>query len=158
MPLSRIIVCQHALAEPDGERPITADGARETRAVAAFLKASGLQYGPVFHSGVLRARQTAEILAGADSAYQLEQLQAKSEPAEALRAVSEACSDARERFVPLLVSHMPFVGRFVAFLVNGDASREVVKCVNSGAIVLAAVDGGGWRVEAFLPPSLLPAA
>eukprot|EP00741_Cyanophora_paradoxa_P002419 tig00000076_g2344.t1 len=53
---------------PMGIAPVTADGARETRAVAvaAFLKASGLQHGPVFHSGALRATQTAEILAGAD--------------------------------------------------------------------------------------------
>jgi phosphohistidine phosphatase len=55
----------HALADPDdARRPLSAHGSETTRRVAAFLRTSGALAAvqAVWHSPLVRARQTAELL------------------------------------------------------------------------------------------------
>ena len=48
----------------DPARPLSDAGEREVREVAAFLSRQGVRVSAIHHSGKLRAKQTAEIIAG----------------------------------------------------------------------------------------------
>ena len=50
--------------DEDPARPLTDDGRKSVENVGAHLARLGITFDRVFHSGKLRAQQTAEILAG----------------------------------------------------------------------------------------------
>lgn len=63
----KVVLMRHGIAADeapsDDERPLTAEGARKVRKAAKALKRLGVRPDVVAHSGLLRARQTAELVA-----------------------------------------------------------------------------------------------
>ena len=66
MSARRIYLAQHGLAVDksiDPERPLSEQGVTQTQAIAEQLHHAGISIARIFHSGKLRAQQTAEIFA-----------------------------------------------------------------------------------------------
>jgi phosphohistidine phosphatase SixA len=64
----RVYLVQHGESkseEEDPQRRLTGEGVRNVQKVAQFLRPLGLKLAAIWHSDKDRARQTAEILAGA---------------------------------------------------------------------------------------------
>lgn len=154
-----LYVARHAEAVNEsrgGERPLTKAGREDARRVGAALAAAGVEFAEVWHSGKLRARETADLLAGAvgGGAHLAERpdLVPLADPTSVLEAVKE-----HESGGPLLlVGHLPHVERLVSLLLTGDEKAEVVE-VSTGAVLrLVSADGGRhWRLTWFVTPSLL---
>jgi len=115
----RVFLVRHGEAaqmSPDGERPLTAAGRDEVARLAAWCAAHGVAPAEIRHSGLLRAAQTAEILA------------ARLSPNTAARKVRGLAPDddaaplaaelVHETHAVLLVTHMPLVGELAALLVR----------------------------------------
>lgn len=81
------------------------------------------------HSGILRAQETAEILAaelGAQDRVEARQGLAPLDPVEpAIRAILDDAT-AKNLQAIAIVGHLPFLDRLVARLVAGDESAAVV--------------------------------
>ena len=125
---------QHGLAvdkADDPERPLSDAGIEQTEKIADTLRASGTVITSVFHSGKLRAAQTADIMAaamGLDAVTMIEGLSPNDEVS--LLSQSLDANDA------LYVGHLPHLERLASYLVSGNEDATIVKFQNSGVLCL----------------------
>jgi phosphohistidine phosphatase len=111
-------------AKTDAERPLTAEGRRKLRGVAAAMRLLKLEIDHVFSSPLVRARQTAEIIARelrTSPVELLEALQPAGTPREVLRALKPFASAGSI----LLVGHEPNLGELATTLLGGAAGSRV---------------------------------
>ncbi len=109
----------------DPRRPLSDQGRIEVEKVARTAAAIEIWITEILHSGKLRAKQTAEILAQSLSprrgVREINGLSPEDDPLVA-RAELEAAQE------PLmLVGHLPHVSRLVSMLVVGDPENEIIE-------------------------------
>lgn len=153
----RHYLVRHGEAKADMEdptRPLSDRGREEVRRVARYAAILGLVVAEIRHSGKLRARQTAEILAEHLAPRlgirQIDGLSPGDEP-DRVRAELEA---AGEPF--MLVGHLPHLSRLVSALVLGDSKAEII-WPDAGAMVCLAKTDRGFRLLWVLTPELAQA-
>ncbi len=151
-----LYLVQHGEAKSEAEdpaRPLTERGREEVRRVARAAARAGVRVARIAHSGKLRARETADLLAAelrpATGVAELAGLAPLDDPATAQGAVAQLTRPA------LLVGHLPHLGRLASLLVVGDAEREIV-AFRMAAIVCLASAEDRWRVQWILTPDLVP--
>lgn len=122
--------------------------------MARYAAILGLVVAEIRHSGKLRARQTAEILAEHLAPRlgirQIDGLAPGDEP-DRVRAELEA---AGEPF--MLVGHLPHLSRLVSALVLGDSEAKII-WPDAGAMVCLAKTDRGFRLLWVLTPELAQA-
>jgi phosphohistidine phosphatase len=139
-------------ADVDPDQGLSADGVAETERVARMAKDAGLSVKGILHSGKLRARRTAELLAaslappdGANPAQGLSPLDDVAPWMTCLNPDSDL----------MLVGHLPFLERLAALLVSGSIERPVIKFQNSGIVCLDRESSGiHWVIRWALVPRL----
>ena len=152
----KLYLVQHgeALAEElDPARPLSAAGEADVRNVAAFLAGRELAVARIAHSGKLRARQTAELLAEAlaprPAVAERRHLNPNDPPEDLARELAKWAEDA------MLVGHLPFMGRLVALLVSGQPHNDIVAFTPGSVVCLEATGAGRWSLAWMLRPELL---
>lgn len=151
-----LYLVQHGEAtseQEDPERPLTAAGREAVERVARAAKAAGVRIRRVYHSGKLRARQTAEILArelgsGATPDV-MDGLAPKDDPAVAGAALADLRDPA------ILVGHLPHLSRLASLLLLGDPDREIIAFRNGGIVCLCEEGDGSWKVGWILTPAVV---
>ena len=151
----RVWLARHgaAVAGPvDDQRALSTEGRREVEAVARALARSGkVRPMAVIHSGKVRARETAEILAEALGAT------AALEQADGLmpQAAPSVWADRlAERADVMLVGHLPHMEGLVALLV-GSADNPVVRMVTGSVVCLTREEGHPtWSMTWMVTPTL----
>ena len=149
-----VYLVQHGEAKPETEdplRPLTDCGREGVQRVARHAAPLKLPVSEIRHSGKLRARQTAEILAAAlapgRDVRQMDGLAPGDDPGKA-RAVVESAVE------PLmLVGHLPHLSRLASMLLLGDPERHIIQFRNGGIICLVKGEGG-WLLQWALTPEL----
>jgi phosphohistidine phosphatase len=150
-----LYLMQHGEAKAESDdfaRPLTQRGRQEVERVARY--AAGLRLGIplVEHSGKLRARQTAEIVASClEPRPRVEErpgLAPSDDPGDLARALQGA-SEPR-----LVVGHLPHLARLTSLLVVGDATRPIL-AFRMGALVALEGEAGSFRLRFVLPPELV---
>lgn len=149
-----IYLAQHGEAkseEEDTHRPLTENGQLEVAAVALALKRHALRPGAIWHSGKLRAKQTAaafaEALEPADGLQEKSGLNPRDDPERMAEAIGGLQTPV------LVVGHLPHLGRLAALLVTGEPDKDIVRLRPGGVLCLARVDEG-WRIAWYLTPEL----
>ncbi len=145
---------RHGEAKPDTEdpaRPLSDRGREEVQRVARHAATLGLEVAEILHSGKLRARQTAAILAEHLSprrgVREAEGLAPNDDPSVA-RAELEAAQE------PLmLVGHLPHLSRLTSALLVGDPEREVIQLGIAAIACLVRIDAG-FRLLWILTPEM----
>ena len=144
----------HALDGDDDEaRPLSAKGRAQVRRVAAFLRASGV-FAPaeIWHSPLVRARQTAELLARRLTLDAPRRAVAGLTPAADPRRMVRRL--ARERRDLALVGHDPHLSTLASLLVAGAAMPSVFELKKCSVLALERV-AGRWVVRWHVSPELL---
>jgi len=151
-----LYLVQHGQAlsdDVDPARPLSDAGEADARAMAAFLAGQPLAVPKIIHSGKLRARQTAELLAGAFAppppVAERSGLNPNDPPEELAPELARWQDDA------MLVGHLPFMGRLVALLVSGRPQGNIVAFRPGSIACLEPADAGGWSVAWMIRPELL---
>lgn len=147
-----LYLVQHGEAKTEAEdpaRPLSDRGREEVLRVAQ--KAVRLEVRPrrIFHSGKLRAQQTAEllvqVLAPTEGIHAVQHL-APNDPvapwAERLATESEDL---------LLVGHLPHLGYLAGLLLCGDATKVPVRFRMGGMVCLQRGDGAWTLLWTLLP-------
>lgn len=129
----RLYLVRHAIAVDresplvvsDAARELTPEGVQKMRRNAAALRQHGVKLGEVWTSPLLRARQTAEILAeelGNEAlVHTVKSLEPNGHFEELLARLDEnAGLDA-----VALVGHEPFLGEFTSFLIGGPRNLSI---------------------------------
>lgn len=135
----------------DPERPLSEIGRANAAAVADRLARSGIAVHAIYHSGKLRAEQTAEIFAEVltptPGVRELVGLAPKDDP----NVVAEALTEFADS--TMLVGHLPHLDRLASLLVTGSRQGGVVGFRNAGAVALTET-GGNWTVAWIVTPEV----
>jgi phosphohistidine phosphatase len=151
----KLYLMQHGEARPEQEdpaRPLTDRGRADVERVARAAARLDLGIAQVIHSGKLRARQTAEIVATclepAPALGEMSGLGPNDDPRIAAEAVAMPSGHR------LLVGHLPHLSRLASLLILGDGDRGVVAFRMAGLVCLAHGEDG-WRLAWALTPELV---
>ncbi len=129
----KLYVMRHGPAEDfaasgrDGDRALTTSGRDRVRAVARLLRDKDEAPRVIVSSPLVRALQTAEIVAaelGVDSVETAHELAPGGDAATLARAM---LSDDRKR--PLVVGHEPDLSTLIMTLLDGPFSHEMMKAM-----------------------------
>jgi phosphohistidine phosphatase len=116
--------------ERDAERPLVPKGERRLRAAAAAMRKMGLSFDTILSSPFIRARQTAEIVAGELKWKKPIKFSDNLVPGGNSRTLIYALNELKPALENvLLVGHEPNLSRLIGLLVSGnmDAAIEMKK-------------------------------
>lgn len=115
-----------AVAEMDNpKRPLSTKGRRDVQRTAHLALARNIQISAIYHSGILRAFETAQILAEILAPPLGLHLHAGLLP-EDDPAIVKAELDLMDHPIAL-VGHLPYLNRLAALLTSSDPNRAVVE-------------------------------
>jgi phosphohistidine phosphatase len=110
----------------DSERPLTGEGKQKLRRVIKAARAMELEFDLILTSPYLRARQTAELIAGAlrvrKNLQLCPQLVAEADPEEVVDHL-KLLNPAPENV--LLVGHEPYLSRLISLLLAGTPDLSI---------------------------------
>ena len=152
-PLALIYLVRHGDALPateHPERPLSSAGRDAVEQVARLAKERNVEIAAILHSGILRARQTAEIL-GKHLAPPLGVAQRSGLLPEDDPAIVKAELDSDDSSV-MLVGHLPYMNRLAGLLVAADPNR-VVAAFAPATMVCCSAGGGQWKIVWKLTPA-----
>lgn len=118
---------------PDAQRPLTSEGRKKTAQAAKGLRRLDLRFDSVFASPLVRAMQTAEILAdvlGLEAPKSLDLLRPGTPP----RRLLGELPDLRSK-MPLLVGHEPLLSSAI-WVAAGAAGQSRVELKKAGFALL----------------------
>jgi phosphohistidine phosphatase len=153
-----LYLIQHGEAvskDKDPERPLSSTGVEEVGRVAAYVAANcGVVVGTsIHHSGKLRARQTAEIIATAlnlPGPEQADGLKPMDDPAIWQSRLANSSQN------QVLVGHLPYMSRLASLLLIGDPGKNIVQ-FKMGGIVALKRDEDLWSLQWQIVPDIIPA-
>lgn len=161
-----LYLVRHGIAEPpqgsapDADRRLTPVGRRRLRRAAAGLARLGLQPAAILTSPLLRARETAAILAAALTTEGEVEVFARLEGGHVPADVVAGLHRHRAAGSLMLVGHQPDLGRLASYLLAGNPG-VVDLPFKKGAVAAVEVSGlppqGSGLLRWFLTPGQLRA-
>ena len=138
--------------EQDPDQGLSAEGIAETERIANQAKDDGVTVSQIRHSVKTRARQTAEIFAGALNPKQGIREVSGIKP---LDDVAEYAANIDPVENVMLVGHLPFMERLTSFLIIGSIDKPVFKFQNSGIVCLDKdPEAQAWVIRWALMPKI----
>ena len=133
--------------ESDGERPLTPRGIKRMRKEVRGLRRLGIAFDAILTSPLLRARQTAEIVAEMLSLEsQLQEISGLA-PESSVENLLFGLTRFQNRQHLLLVGHQPLLGKTAAFLLHGKERSPLDIELKKGGLCAIEIDS--------LPPDKL---
>jgi phosphohistidine phosphatase len=133
----------------DPQRPLSGNGQEQVERAARAVAARRARVSAIFHSGILRAEQTADImarqLAPELGVRRITGLAPPDDP-----AIAKAELETSPASV-MLVGHLPHLGRLAGLLINGDVERHAVEFAPA-TVVCVSHQSSLWRLVWVLGP------
>ena len=152
----KFYLIQHGEAKSeveDPERSLTERGEKEVMSVSKVSSGLHIRPSKVFHSGKLRAKQTAEIIAGALNIPNLPVQSVQGlNPNDDIRPWAERISKGRGDL--MLVGHLPFLEKLTSFLLCGNEKARLVLFRYGAIVCLDQKEDKGWAVRWILTPGM----
>ncbi len=151
----KLYLVRHGEAKSDREdpaRPLSDRGRKDVERVARAVGRLGIEVGAIHHSGKLRARQTAEILAGALAPAQGVKEMAGLSPEDDPSVTRHEIENAKAAM--MLVGHLPHLSLLASELLVGDRSKELIAFPTACVIALER-QREDWRLLWTIAPQLL---
>lgn len=152
----RIYLVQHGTAKPKEEDPtrnLDGQGSEDSVRVSGLLSLfEGPQPTCIIHSGMARARQTAELMAQQLQVELVEEgtdLAPNADPSLWAKRLNEMNEEI------MLVGHLPYLNRLASLLLCGDAEGDLVQFSNAGVLCLERDGEKRYRIVWMLVPGLL---
>jgi len=136
--------------EDNPKKPLSEKGIKDIEKIADYSKRHmNIQIREIWHSGKLRALQTANILA-----QHIEPLQGKKK-IENLNPMDPPSYWAnvlkKEKDNLMMVGHLPFMAKLVALLVTGDENNNIIR-IQMGQMVCLIKENNEWKVHWVITP------
>ena len=150
----KLYLVQHGKAKPkeeDPERSLAEEGISEVEVVGEFLRKAGVKLSKIFHSGKMRALQTAEILAkhiGAEIEKE-DGLEPLAEIDIWVKKLEETEDDI------MLVGHLPHLSRLANYLIAGNQELDAISFRFGGVVCLERDEGEKWRILWIIRPEIV---
>jgi phosphohistidine phosphatase len=153
----RLFLVQHGKAKSkveDPERPLSEQGVEEIEKMAKYAKHYlNIEVKQILHSGKLRAKQTAEILAKHLSPPKKIVVNAGLEPLADPKILQSQLTKITEDI--LIVGHLPHLSKLTSVLLTSDEKREIITFRNGGIINLER-GKNHWSIEYIITPDTIP--
>ncbi|MGB9627114.1 MAG: phosphohistidine phosphatase SixA [Thermodesulfobacteriota bacterium] len=149
----KLYLVQHGEAKSEKENPersLTEWGREEIQRVSQAAKPLGITPSMVYHSGKLRAKQTAEILAKALNLPSQEE--EGLNPNDPIQPWVEKIS--KENRDLMIVGHLPFLDKLASFLLCGDENARLILFRYGAIVCLKQKEDKGWAVSWILTPGM----
>lgn len=147
-----IYLVQHGAANPkeiDPEKSLSEKGIETSKFMAELAVIKKFKISKIFHSGIKRARETAEIfsketgveinkkdgLAPLDSPVDIQDLINKNDDS-------------------MIIGHLPFLSKLVSLLITDSQEVEIIKFQNSCIICLDRDENNKWFIKWTLMPDI----
>jgi phosphohistidine phosphatase len=130
-------------AATDAARPLTRDGRQQTARIANEAARRSVAIDEIRHSGRLRARETAEILAAELAPTRPIVAVDGLHPGDDVEILGYSLSE--ESGALMLVGHLPFMGYLTGFLLKGDSDRAPVP-FSTATMACLRRRGGTWEL------------
>jgi phosphohistidine phosphatase len=150
----RLYLAQHGEAkskDENPERPLTDRGIEDVRKIAKFIAKNKPAIREIRHSGKLRAKQTAEILADHLQSLSVVAVDGIA-PLDDVEPVAEALASETKEL--MLVGHLPFLDRLTAKLLTSDSNASIVR-FRQGGIICLTLDESNWKICWMITPELV---
>ena len=148
-----LYIVQHGQSLPkdiDPERGLSEQGRREVERIAGVAKGYRVKVTTIIHSGKKRARETAEILASAlNPAVGIFQRDGFGPHDDVPLLAGTLDPDADH----MLVGHLPFLEKLIAYLITGKTDPPIFKLQNGGILCMNR-QGGTWVILWALMPHI----
>ncbi len=151
-----VYLIQHADAkkeEVDPSRPLSEKGLQDIKKVASYVSQLNIKVYKIFHSGKLRAKQTAEVLSenlkptkGITEVGGLAPLDDADIWEERLKGMTDDI---------VLVGHLPHLDKLASLLLCGNADKNIVSFKMAGIVCLKRNDIGEWSLQWMLTPEIV---
>jgi len=153
-----LYLIQHAESkrkDEDPARPLSKKGWEDIRKVAEYAeKHLHIQVSQIYHSGKLRAQQTAQVLANhlrpTKGVIVAEGLDPLANPKIWKNRLTETAEDI------MIVGHLPHLSKLAGELLTGQANRDVVTFTNGCIVCLEKGEKGLWKVRWMITPEVVP--
>jgi phosphohistidine phosphatase len=149
----KLYLMQHGEAKSeaeDPERSLTTRGEEEIHRVANEANKLGIQPSKIYHSGKRRAKQTAEIIAGALN-LPVQAAQGLN-PLDDIRPWVERLLEEAEDL--MIVGHLPFLEKLTSLLLCGDEKTRLVLFRYGAIVCLVQKEDKKWAVLWILTPEM----
>ena len=143
---------QHGLAldkADDPERPLSEKGIEQTQAIARQLHHATIPISQIFHSGKLRASQTAELIASIMNVKSIAAIDHLS-PNDNVELLAKNLTINNA----LYIGHLPHLEKLVSYLVTENEHLNIIKFQNSAVLCLQK-SSHLYYVQWYLTPELL---
>jgi phosphohistidine phosphatase len=137
-------------ASENPQRPLSAAGRQAVFDVARQAREREVEVSAIYHSGILRAQQTAEIfaqlLAPLQGVAAISGLLPEDDP-----AIGRAHLETADQPI-MLVGHLPHMRHLAALLVRGDPDQTVVD-FGPTELICCSKEGLRWRINWHIKPT-----
>ena len=151
-----LYLVQHGEAKKEEEapkRPLSEKGFKDIGKTASYLSGLNVKIDEIFHSGKLRANQTAEVLA---EALKPEKGISKTDgiaPMDDPTIWAERLKGTKDDII--LAGHLPHLSKLASLLLCGDADKRIVEFKMAGVVCLRRYDAEEWSLQWMLIPDII---
>jgi len=125
----------------DNQRPLTAKGVKRMRRAARGLRRLGIDFDAILTSPLLRARQTADIVAATlGMETRLEEISGLA-PESSVEHLLFGLTRYQDRDHLLLVGHQPLLGQTLAGLIDPGRGSKLAFDLGKGSLCRVEIDG-----------------
>ena len=151
-----IYLVRHADAkkeEEDPSRPLSEKGLQDIKQIVLYLSRLNIKAGKIFHSGKLRAKQTADVLfENLRPVKGISEADGLAPPDDPLLWV-ERLKDMPDGI--FLVGHLPHLAKLASVLLCGDAGKNIFLFRTAGIVCLKRDEAGAWYLQWMLTPDVV---
>ena len=137
----------------DPRKPLSKQGLIDIRKVASFIKPLKISVEHIWHSGKLRAAQTAEILTESVSAEKGCSSHDNLGPNDDVSIIADEIEAYNTNL--MIVGHLPFLAYLTSLLVSGKDTADVIAFDAGSIACLNRSDPGRWQIEWMIAPKIL---
>ncbi len=151
-----LYLVQHGEAkqkEEDPSRGLSDKGKNNAEKMSGYLSKRSILLDEIFHSGKLRAEETADIFAESLKPVQGVAKANGLLPLDNPGLFHEKLLEMESNI--MIVGHLPHLGRLASLLLCGDTKRHVVSFQMAGVICFARDTNGLWSIEWMITPDVV---
>jgi phosphohistidine phosphatase len=137
----------------DPERPLSKQGLAEVRKIASFIKPLKISVEHIWHSGKLRAAQTAEILSKSVSVEKGCSAHEGLGPNDNVTIIADELEAYNTNL--MIVGHLPFLAYLTSMLVLGKEAADIIAFDAGSIACLNRSDPARWQIEWIITPKIL---
>jgi phosphohistidine phosphatase len=149
-----LYLVQHGKAKPEEEnplRPLSEEGYNDIMKTALFISKLNHDIEYILHSGKLRAKQTAEILAKKLKITDVIETNGLA-PLDEPELITEQISNSDKSF--MIVGHLPHLSKLASLLLCGDKNKKIILFQMGGAVCLEKNEEI-WSVRWIITPEII---